>query len=403
MQNRNLFSLLESLALSRNKMVFLSGPRQAGKTTLAKEFLKDKNCYFTWEDIRFRKKWIRSPVDFAESLLSESEPLVVLDEIHKHPKWKNQLKGLYDIYGDKIKIIVTGSALFNTFRKGSDSLMGRFFHFHLHPFSFGELQSEIPLAFSDFLQSLTNFTFPTSNSGDSTVQKDLFRWGGFPEPFLAKSDEIHQIWTKNRLELLIRQDLRDISQFLNHNQIEVLASVLPEKVGSLLSIASLREDLDVAHTTITRWMNALGSIYYHFTVQPYSHKILRSLKKEGKIYLYDWSSVEDEGARFENMVGSHLLKLVHFYNDTGQASLHLSYLRNKEKQEVDFILLNKKKPVLTIEVKLSDYNLDKTFLKFQKILKTPHIQIIQPEGVLRKFKELDACVVSFDRFFKKLP
>ena len=128
MQNRNLFSVLESLALSRNKMVFLSGPRQAGKTTLAKEFLKDKNCYFTWEDIRFRKKWIRSPIDFAESLLSESEPLVVLDEIYKHPKWKNQLKGLYDIYGDKIKIIVTGSALFNTFRKGSDSLMGRFFH-----------------------------------------------------------------------------------------------------------------------------------------------------------------------------------------------------------------------------------------------------------------------------------
>jgi predicted AAA+ superfamily ATPase len=403
MQNRNLFSVLESLALSRNKMVFLSGPRQAGKTTLAKEFLKDKNCYFTWEDIRFRKKWIRSPIDFAESLLSESEPLVVLDEIHKHPKWKNQLKGVYDIYGDKIKIIVTGSALFNIFRKGSDSLMGRFFHFHLHPLSFGELQSEIPLAFLEFLQSVTDFTFPTSNSGDSTVQKDLFRWGGFPEPFLAKSDEIHQIWTKNRLELLIRQDLRDISQFLNHNQIEVLASVLPEKVGSLLSIASLREDLDVAHTTITRWMNALGSIYYHFTVQPYSHKILRSLKKEGKIYLYDWSSVEDEGARFENMVGSHLLKLVHFYNDTGQASLHLSYLRNKEKQEVDFILLNKKKPVLTIEVKLSDYNLDKTFLKFQKILKIPHIQIIQPEGVLRKFKELDACVVSFDRFFKKLP
>ena len=113
-------------------------------------------------------------------------------------------------------------------------------------------------------------------------------------------------------------------------------------------------------------MNALGSIYYHFTVQPYSHKILRSLKKEGKIYLYDWSSVEDEGVRFENMVASHLLKLIHFYNDTGQANLSLSYLRNKQKQEVDFILLNKKKPVLTIEVKLSDYNLDKTFLKFQK-------------------------------------
>ena len=403
MENRNVSPMLHRLALSRNKMVFLSGPRQAGKTTLAKEFLKDKRFYFTWDDLRFRKEWTRSPSQFAESLLNEREPLVVLDEIHKHPKWKNQIKGLYDIYGDKIKIIVTGSALFNTFRKGSDSLLGRFFHFHLHPFSLGELQSESPLPYSDLLQSLSDFNFPITGVRELASQKDLFRWGGFPEPFLAKSDEIHQIWSKNRLELLIRQDLRDISQFLNHNQIEVLASVLPEKVGSLLSITSLREDLDVAHTTISRWMNALGSIYYHFTVQPYSHKILRSLKKEGKIYLYDWSSVEDEGARFENMVASHLLKLIHFYNDTGQANLSLSYLRNKEKQEVDFILLNKKKPVLTIEVKLSDYNLDKTFLKFQKSLKIPHIQIIQPEGVLRKFKELDACVVSFDRFFKQLP
>ena len=139
MQNRNISLLLDRLALSRKKMVFLSGPRQAGKTTLAKEFLKNKKFYFNWDDIRFRKEWTRSPSQFAEFLLNERDPLIVLDEIHKHPKWKNQIKGMYDIYGDKIKIIVTGSALLNTFRKGSDSLLGRFIHFHLHPFSLGEL------------------------------------------------------------------------------------------------------------------------------------------------------------------------------------------------------------------------------------------------------------------------
>ena len=403
MQNRNISLLLDRLALSRKKMVFLSGPRQAGKTTLAKEFLKNKKFYFNWDDIRFRKEWTRSPSQFAEFLLNERDPLIVLDEIHKHPKWKNQIKGMYDIYGDKIKIIVTGSALLNTFRKGSDSLLGRFVHFHLHPFSLGELHRESPLTFSEFSQSLSDFHFPATGGNVNTIQKDMFRWGGFPEPFLAKSEDIHQIWSKNRLELLIRQDLRDLSQFLNHNQIEILASVLPEKVGYPLSITSLKEDLNVAHTTITRWMNALSSIYYHFSVQPYSHKIIRSLKKEGKIYLYDWSSVEEVGPRFENMVASHLLKLVHFYNDTGQASLSLSYLRNKEKQEVDFILLHKKKPLVTIEVKLSDLNLDKTFLKFQKSLHVPHFQILQPEGIFRTFPEHNACVISFDRFFYQLP
>jgi predicted AAA+ superfamily ATPase len=402
MIRRNIIPLLRKMALDRHKMVFLSGPRQVGKTSLAKQVFTPLKHYFNWDDINFKKKWISSQEDIAREILSERDPRAVFDEIHKYPKWKNQIKGFYDLHGDKIKIIITGSAQFNTFRKGSDSLLGRFMHFHLHPISLGELTNESPISYSTFEKQIQSRLFPIEKS-KPTLQDELFRYGGFPEPFLAKSDEIHRVWSKNRNELLIRQDLKDISSFLNHNQVEVLASLLPERVGSLLSIASLARDLDIAHTTVLRWMNALQTVYYHFDVKPYTHKIIRSLKKEGKIYLFDWSMVEEFSPRFENMVASHLQKLVDFYNDSGQADLNLGYLRNKEKEEVDFILTNKKRPLCTIEVKYSDLSLDKTFLKFRRSLDVPHFQIVFANGLSRNYVEMNAAVLSFDRFFSRLP
>jgi hypothetical protein len=384
-------------------MIFLSGPRQVGKTTLARYFLKDKNFYFTWDDLRFRREWNKSPISFVESKIQNPQTILVLDELHKYPKWKNSLKGVYDLCGSEVKIILTGSAHLNTFRKGADSLLGRFIHFHLHPLSLGELRTKSPIPYLKFIENINSLRFAVGDKIDSKTTIQLLQWGGFPEPFLSKSEEIHQIWSKNRLELLVRQDLRDISNFLDYHQVEVLASILPEKVGSLFSVTNLREDLDVAHTTLTRWLIALQSIYYHYSIQPYHFKIIRSLKKEGKIYLYDWSAVPNLGARFENMVASHLLKLVDYYNDTGQSSLNLKFLRNKEKQEVDFILLQNQKPILTLEVKVSDEKLDMTFQKFHKSFQVPHIQIIQTPGVYRLYKKEKACVLSFDAFFKNLP
>jgi len=260
-----------------------------------------------------------------------------------------------------------------------------------------------PISFAEFQNQILNFDFSAMDSKTIQWKEDFFRWGGFPEPLFARSDEVHQIWSKNRLELLIRQDLRDISNFLNYNQIEVLASILPEKVGSSLSITNLMQDLDVAHTTVTRWILALHSVYYHFPVKPYYHKITRSLKKEGKFYLYDWSVVENNGARFENMVASHLLKLVDFYNDTGQADLKLYFLRNKEKEEVDFLLVQKKTPFVSIEVKFSERNLNRTFLRFRKDIDIPHVQIVNQDNTYHRYREENACVVSFERFFARLP
>lgn len=403
--SRNITESLETLALNRHKMAFISGPRQCGKTTLAKQLITNANYYFNWDQVTFKRQWQRDPSQIAEVALSEPNPIIAIDEFHKNQQWKNQIKGFYDEFGDKIKIIVTGSAHLNIYRKGVDSLLGRFLHFNLLPLSSSEILGRKIFTYSQFKSWIAKPNPNTLTKETQSTVEALFKFGGFPEPFLAQSEQIQNIWSKDRLELLIRQDLRDLSHLLNLNQIEVLASFLPERVGSPLSKQSLVEDLDVAHTTLTRWLAALNSVYYHYEVKPFVNGITRSLKKEGKLFLYDWCAVESDGPRFENFVGSQLLKLINYYNDTGQGDLRLHYLRDKEKNEVDFVIANKQSPLFSVEVKLNELNLDPTFKVFQKKLKVPHFQIVLRPGIFRKFNadSGDAYVISAASFFEHLP
>ena len=260
------------------------------------------------------------------------------------------------------------------------------------PFSLNEILNEETFDFAQFKSWLHKPTPSTKNKKHNEAAEVLFKYGGFPEPFKAQSEQIHNLWSKSRVELMIRQDLRDLSHILNIGQVEVLASFLPERIGSPLSKQSLVEDLDVAHTTLTRWLTALNSVYYHYEIKPFSKSIARSLKKEGKLYLYDWSSIESIGPKFENFIACQLLKLIH-------------YLRDKEKNEVDFLVTNKQKPLFTVEAKAQDLVLDTTFRKFQKQLMVPHFQIVQPAGVFRKFmnEAAPAYVISFGSFFENLP
>ena len=402
MRKRTLTPFLIDLALSQDKMVFLSGPRQAGKTTLAKSLLESNDNYFNWDYLPFRKKWLLQPDEIAKILFQQKNPRIILDEFHKNPKWKNQLKGFYDQYGEHIQIIVTGSARLNTFRKGADSLLGRFLHFHLLPFTLGELLNTPIYKFKDFTKFLENPEDLTLSHAAFDIVNNLIKFGGFPEPFEKQREDFHHVWKKNRNQLLIRQDVKELSNIFDIGQVEILASFLPDRVGSPLSVQNLKEDLDVAHTTVSRWLLALQQVYYHFDVRPYSKSISRSLKKEPKIYLYDWSEIDLPGPRFENMIASHLLKLVYFYNDTGQADLKLHYLRDKDSHEVDFLVTQKNKPLFTVEAKLSQRLLDLNYQRFQKKIKVPHFQIIHDKAFFRKHSNL-AYVISFDHFFSKLP
>ena len=378
MKNRYLIPTINEICFPMHKMAFVSGPRQCGKTTLAKMILKSrkKGNYNNWDDAEFRRIWTKSP---ASVVTSESKivPLIIFDEIHKAKMWKRTLKGVYDGLNKPADIIVTGSARLNVYKKGSDSLMGRYYHFRLHPFSLAEIQKNAltePNALIDqiFLKSLK------IRKSSIDIIESLFKYGGFPEPFLAQNERHARLWRRGRVEKVIREDLRDISRIPELSQIEMLTSLIPERVGSFLSRATLRETLEVSFDTIRRWLAYLKELYYIFELKPFTNSIVRTLKKEGKIYLWDYSEVEDAGARFENMIASHLLKFCHFWTDNGCDDFELFYLRNKEKEEMDFLICRNKKPWLPIEVKLNDIKPSPNWKKFINQIPCQHgIQIIK--------------------------
>lgn len=401
--SRYLTKTVYELSLKRKKMAFISGPRQSGKTTLAHLLsdLFDGSSYCNWDDFEFKKIWAKNPNSLIERMnLDEhgKEQLLILDEIHKEKSWKGKLKGFFDLYAKELSIVVTGSARLNVFKKGGDSLMGRYFHFRLHPFSLREYLQLEPLDPKTFFKHISNA--PKDSKAHEALEA-LFEYGGFPEPLLEKNKKIARLWQRGRKDKIVKEDLRDISRIPELSRIEMMMALIPEKVGSLFSYTSLVEDLGVSPETIKRWIIYLGELYYLYPIQPYSKNIKRSLKKEPKIYLYDWSELEDKGVRFENMVASHLLKACHFWTDSGEGVYELRYLRNKEKKEVDFVVLENNKPWFTVECKLSETQIDPSFEVFQKALQVPHFQLCLRPGIYRRHNPL-LTVMSFEYFFKEM-
>lgn len=225
----------------------------------------------------------------------------------------------------------------------------------------------------------------------------LYQFSGFPETLFTKDKKIHHLWKKSRLEKIVREDLIDLSKVQEVSTVLSLCSLLPERVGSTLSVQSLREILEVSHDSVTRWLTWLRELYYIFEIKPYAKSISRSLKKEPKIYFYDWTDCSNEGAKFENFIASHLLKSCHYWEDTGEGEFNLHYLRDKEKNEVDFLVVKNKKPWFTVESKLHDQSLGKSYLKFQGQLGCPHIHVVSTSGIFRKINS-NTWIMSADYF-----
>jgi predicted AAA+ superfamily ATPase len=387
-RERYLAAIINKMAFGHGKMAFISGPRQVGKTTLSQRILgeRSKGAYRNWDDKDFRKDWIKGPAAVTSGVpLPETaarvRPLIIFDELHKAKGWKGALKGIFDLYRNRLDIIVTGSARLNVFKKGGDSLLGRYFSFRLNPLSVAELTDRIREDPDSLIASLFVESPGKSSKICAQVFRDLMKFGGFPEPYFAADAAFANLWRRGRLEKIIREDLRDLSRLPELSQVEMLTALLPDRVGSPLSIQSLREDLEVAHDTVKRWMDYLGSLYYLFTIRPWSKSLVRSIKKEPKIYLYDWTEIDNEGARFENLVAVHLKKACEYWVDSGHEDWQLHYLRNKEKKEVDFLLTRNDRPILGIECKLAETNIDTSFLAFARHIGLKHhIQVVAQSG-----------------------
>jgi predicted AAA+ superfamily ATPase len=266
----------------------------------------------------------------------------------------------------------------------------------------GELFNNLP-SFSGFLKKAG--TAP-KKSACKKLYSQLFNFSGFPEPFLKEDKNFYSLWFSERKKLLIREDIRDASNIREISLLEMLSHLIPEKVGSPLSLNSLREVLGVAFETVREWVKLLGQFYYLFQVYPFAGSMARALKKESKVYLFDWAEVVDPALRFENMVALHLFKAISIWQAMGEGEIKLHYIRDKEKREVDFVLVDSKKPLCLIECKYNDPSPSANLLYFQEKLKVPlNIQLVHKSGISRKIKLKtgELYIISADQWLALLP
>lgn len=377
-------SILQHHLTHERQMALFSGPRQVGKTTLCRAHA---DAYFSWDNPEHRRTLLRGPDAIAEAAgieqLRASPPIVVLDEIHKHTKWKRLLKGLFDTWEGRMRIVVTGSARLDVFRRGGDSLMGRYFLYRMHPWSVGEcLHTDLPDA----------PIRPPAPLADEDWAA-LWEHGGFPEPFLRRDPRFSRRWRELRIDLLMREDTREVARIEDIGALEILGQILAEGSGSQLIYANLARDVGVTVDTIRRWVDLLERLYFGFRVSPWFKNVPRSLRKEPKWFLRDWSGIADEGARAETFIGCHLLKAVECWTDMGLGKFDLRYLRDKEKREVDFVVVRDRKPWFLVEAKLSSGSL------------SPHLRHFQETtGAAHAFQcVLGADFIEADCFLKNTP
>lgn len=360
----------------KDKIILLSGPRQVGKTTLSKQ-LEPANVYMNFDATSDRKLIYSQEWD-------RDVRLVIFDELHKMKKWKSWIKGIYDTEGIPPSLLVTGSARLDTYKKGGESLAGRFYAYRLHPLTVKEICS-------------------VQKEDSKTALDNLIRFGGFPEPYFKNNEKFAKRWRRTHTDTIIREDLLDLERVRDIKSIEILIDLLRTRVGSTTSYTSLANDLQVSIHTIKHWLQILENMYIIFPVRPYHKNIARSLLKESKYYLYDTGAVQgDPGAKLENTVACAILKELHFIEDTTGSKVALHFLRDKEKHEVDFLVLIDNKPVMMIEVKVSDDRFSPSLFRFQRFLEgTALIQIVY--NLKRKKSKGSAIMRPVHEFLKEMP
>lgn len=360
------------------KMVFIGGPRQVGKTTLSKALCHgqfSKGIYFNWDNDEDRRAMLR------KEWLADS-PLVIFDELHKYPRWKQWIKGIYDTKPKNQQYVVTGSARLDVYRRGGDSLMGRYHYWRLHPLTIDEL--------------------PANISVQEGYQR-LLTVGGFPETFLTADEREARRWRRERFDRILREDIRDLESIRNIQTLSLFIDALRERVGGMITLSNLAEDLQISPKTAKSWLALIERMYLAFSVYPLVKNIPRAIQKPPKVYFYDNGDViEEDGARLENLVATTLLKRLHFIEDYygHRASLH--YIRDKDGREIDFVTQINNKVIDLIEVKNSDTTISQNLKYYSQKLKPKNtVQIV---GQLKKsFNQDHILVTSPAEFFKNPP
>jgi uncharacterized protein len=355
-------SIIEDHFSRNGEMLFISGARQVGKTTTAREVLGDGE-YLNWDIQEDRLAIIQGQRQLDERLPAVPQQMVVFDEMHKYSDWKNFIKGFYDLHqARRWKILVTGSAQLDTFIKGGDSLLGRYFHLQMFPLSAGELVR------TEFTEDPISFPVkPEEDSWDA-----LLKFGGFPQPLQKANSRFYRQWSRTRRDRLFTEDIRTLGTGYDVSKIELLSELITLNAATSLNYSSYSRMVRASVESIQRWIVLLEQLSYCFTVRPWTKNISRSIIKEPKIYLTDWAGVSEEGKRNENFVACSLLKAVSCWNETGIGDFGLYYIRTKEKREVDFLLTRDAQPWALVEVKTSAKTISSQLEYFQNMIGAQH-------------------------------
>ncbi len=364
----------------KKKMVFVGGPRQVGKTTLAKAVLSaafPAGRYLNWDFDEDRQ-------DILQKRWSADNTLLVFDELHKFPRWKRWIKGIYDVSHETHSFLVTGSARLDVYRRGGDSLMGRYHYWRLHPFTLDEI--------------------PKGISSKEAFHR-LMTVGGFPEPFLDGDERSARRWRRERFDRVLREDIRDLESIRNIQLLGMCLDLLRHRVGGLITLSNIANDLQISPKTAKLWLEVLERMYLVFSVRPYTKSLPRAVLKPPKVYFFDNGDIlGDEGARFENLVATSLLKRLHFLEDRDGYRYELRYIRDKEGREVDFAIVKDGELEELVEAKFSDDNISKSLLYYAKRLNpkraTQIVAALKRPYDKNQIKVTDA-VSYFQNFFKQ--
>lgn len=386
MIRRTYLEIIKHHIKNYEQMIFICGARQVGKTTLAKMLIEHERNYLNWDNINHRAILMDNIYEYINdeilpNNLSGGRALLILDEVHKYLDWKNYIKGLYDQYKGRVIFIVTGSARLDIYHKGGDSLMGRYFLYHIYQLSIGELIGHNYQPESQYWQ-------PSWSDGQSVENIDaivnieeawgkLFNFGGYPEPYVKNDISFYNRWQSLRNKQLFTEEIRDYAHIYDVGQFELMGMLIVNQASSQLNYSAIAKKIQKPESTVRSWANILQNTYYFFTIPPWSNNISRSILKRPKLYLYDWSMVADYGSKVENFIALHLLKSISYWNNIGLGLFNLYYLRDKEQREVDFLIVKNNQPWIIIEVKAHDTKISNNLIYFQEQLQVDHcLQLI---------------------------
>jgi len=406
MIKRHLETLCSGPDIGR-QMRFITGPRQSGKTTLARHLLSlndSLDLYYNW-DLREVRDTYKSDYAFFESPLRTigsggKLPWVCFDEIHKMPKWKNILKGYYDKFENECRFIVTGSARLDWFRRSGDSLAGRYFLFRLNPLTLSEVAGQTLLEPAGDESALE---FVERKLGRSATRPDLMdqllHYSGFPEPFVRADEAFYRRWQRDMVDYLTREDVRDLTRIMAVEHIATLMQIMPERVGAPLSLNALTEDVETSYTAVRNAISAMQLTHAVFLISPYHQRIARAVKKERKAYFYDWGRVLDAAKRFENYVAVELGAMIGLWHDKGIGDFELMYVRTRDGKESDFLVMRDRRPWCLFEAKLQDDAIARHhFDQANALGNIPFLQLTLQDKVFRR-QETRFFRVSASRFF----